>query len=48
MIILREKQMKIDSVPPPGYYHNEKAISGFNVEEKPKELQFLAGKAKRF
>ena len=48
MIILREKQMKAEEIPPPGHYYNEKATSGFGADEKPLEFQNFAGKAKRF
>jgi hypothetical protein len=49
-IILREKLLRGDDLPPPGYYYNEDVYSTFkkNEMEKPQELQALGGKEERF
>jgi|JI10StandDraft_1071094.scaffolds.fasta_scaffold2492008_2 hypothetical protein len=48
VIILREKLLRSDENPPPGYYHND-YISDFKpADEKKGENQALGGKEKRF
>lgn len=50
VIILREKLLRGEEVPPPGYYYNENTFSNFKPvdEEKPPELHLFAGKSERF
>jgi hypothetical protein len=50
VIILREKLLRSDDNPPPGYYHNDN-LSSFksaDPEQRPTEVQCLGGKEKRF
>ena len=50
VIILREKLLRSDDNPPPGYYHNDNLSSFKSVvpEQRPPEIQCLGGKEKRF
>jgi hypothetical protein len=49
VIILREKLLRSDEIPPPGYYHTDNLSDFKNQEEKKAaEYQCLGGKAKRF
>ena len=50
VIILREKQLRAEDVPPPGYYYNEKYQSSFKLidSEIPPEYQLIMGKEERF
>lgn len=47
VIILREKLLRSDENPPPGYYHSD-YLSDFKKEDKRTDNQFLGGKEKRF
>lgn len=47
VIILREKLLRSDENPPPGYYHSD-YHSDFKTDEQKNEHQVLGGKEKRF